>query len=59
MIEDTERLHPETMKTLRELIKLHGAPRLLAAIFILVQEDSKTATEATKNMKKLIMKDDE
>lgn len=28
----TERLHPQTMETLRELVKLHGAPRLIEAI---------------------------
>jgi hypothetical protein len=27
-----DRLHPETIRTLRELIKLHGADRLILAI---------------------------
>ena len=27
-----ERLHPQTMQDLRQLVKLHGAERLIAAI---------------------------
>jgi hypothetical protein len=27
-----DRLHPETLRTLRELAKLHGAPRLIEAL---------------------------
>jgi hypothetical protein len=33
MSEDhTDRLHPETLRTLREFIKLHGADRLVAEL---------------------------
>ena len=29
---DTNRLHPETIHTLRQLVRLHGAEKLIAAI---------------------------
>ena len=33
-----ERLHPDTIQTLRQLIKLHGTERLLAAILLIEKE---------------------
>jgi hypothetical protein len=38
MVANSDRLHPETLRTLRDLIKLHGADALIKAIREIAQQ---------------------
>lgn len=37
---DTDRLHPASAETLRQLVKLHGAPAVLAAVQKIIDDDA-------------------